>query len=379
MHFSSGYPDLRTADNELSYDQLEEVLHRLLKENEFISEEIIVAENFLKHNQSTGSAISRGYGSQGEHQADDDNNSDNSDGASGQVYIKKKTKKRRGNTPQYHLSLDNKIEMVSKEMEAIRSAIQTENREFDQEIENMRAQVQEADQEIEEVGKEHFEFDRDVSNPETGALNPRNGKLVAEKVLKYFDDKLKQRDALLDKLRLKISTYKSQVKKAKQQLEQREEMGDVLSKIDFDQLKIENDQMTVKIDERNDELIRLKLTTGKTLQILTALMDKLNKLTSHTIWLKKQIDARENSLDTLKSEIEKVLKDKDKEGRKNTNLIQQHEKVKVPEILDYVKLKAELDVVRKEVTNWERKLEIASMNEKTNRQKVISIQKSITS
>jgi len=41
----------------------------------------------------------------------------------------------------------------------------------------------------------------------------------------------------------------------------------VLHVIDFDQLKIENQQYLEKIEERNNELLRLKLTTGNTVQV----------------------------------------------------------------------------------------------------------------
>src|SRR3989338_1857006 len=200
MNYSaSAYPDFKTVETEYDYNQLEDLLQRLLKENEFVAEEIIIAEDFLKHNANASNAQS-GKVNTDAHQNDDDNASDTSDTATNAnvAYIKKKTKKRRGNTPQYHLSLDNKIEMVTKEMENIRISIENENQVYEREIEIMRAEVQEADLEIEEVDKEHFEFRRDVVIPETRAFNPRNGKLVAEKVLKYFDDKIKQRDALLD-------------------------------------------------------------------------------------------------------------------------------------------------------------------------------------
>lgn len=37
--------------------------------------------------------------------------------------------------------------------------------------------------------------------------------------------------------------------------------------IDFDQLKIENQQYLERIEEKNKELLQLKLTTGKTVQV----------------------------------------------------------------------------------------------------------------
>ena len=53
-------------------------------------------------------------------------------------------------------------------------------------------------------------------------------------------------------------------------LVQKEEMGEVLHEVDFNQLKIENQQYLEKIDERNQDLLRLKLMAGNTLQVLNS-------------------------------------------------------------------------------------------------------------
>lgn len=58
-----------------------------------------------------------------------------------------------------------------------------------------------------------------------------------------------------------------QVRKTEQQLHQKEDMGEVLHVVDFDQLKIENQQYLDRIEERNTELLRLKATTGKAVQV----------------------------------------------------------------------------------------------------------------
>lgn len=55
-----------------------------------------------------------------------------------------------------------------------------------------------------------------------------------------------------------------------QQLHQKEDMGEVLHVVDFDQLKIENQQYLDRIEERNTELLRLKATTGKAVQVWVA-------------------------------------------------------------------------------------------------------------
>lgn len=47
-------------------------------------------------------------------------------------------------------------------------------------------------------------------------------------------------------------------------------MGEALHEVDFQQLKIENAQFLERIDERNRDLLQLKLTAGNTLQILNS-------------------------------------------------------------------------------------------------------------
>ena len=73
---------------------------------------------------------------------------------------------------------------------------------------------------------------------------------------------------MIEKIRLKNSTLKVQKHKLQTQLRQKEEMGEVLHAIDFDQLKIENQQYLAKIEERNNELLKLKMSASKTSQIL---------------------------------------------------------------------------------------------------------------
>ena len=53
-------------------------------------------------------------------------------------------------------------------------------------------------------------------------------------------------------------------------LKVKEEAGEVRSEVDFEQLKIENKQFSGKFDEKNEELLKLKLSAGNTLQILNS-------------------------------------------------------------------------------------------------------------
>ena len=77
--------------------------------------------------------------------------------------------------------------------------------------------MEEADVRLSELKKSSYEFERDILK---GAINTRTGKVVAEKVIRYFEDKQRARDALIEKLRLKNATLKVQKKKLHLQLKQ---------------------------------------------------------------------------------------------------------------------------------------------------------------
>jgi hypothetical protein len=88
----------------------------------------------------------------------------------------------------------------------------------------MQSMMEETDLRIAETKKDTYEFKRDIV---VGAENFRTGKTVAEKMLRYMESVASSKDAMIEKLRLKNVTLKSQIAKMEQQLQQKEEMGEV--------------------------------------------------------------------------------------------------------------------------------------------------------
>lgn len=151
--------------------------------------------------------------------------------------------------------------------------------------------------------KETYEFKRDIV---IGGENQRTGTIMAEKVIRYFEDKYKQKEALIEKIKLKNVAMKNHRAKMDAQVKHKEEqgrdihyflqslsrilwentdqptpnlfLGDSLHSIDFHQLQIKNSQFNQKINERNAELLKLKMTTGKTVQVLNTAKRNLNEL-----------------------------------------------------------------------------------------------------
>lgn len=54
--------------------------------------------------------------------------------------------------------------------------------------------MEEAELRLAEIKKESYEFDRDILK---GAVNPRTNKVISEKVIRYFEDRIRSRVRML--------------------------------------------------------------------------------------------------------------------------------------------------------------------------------------
>ena len=82
--------------------------------------------------------------------------------------------------------------------------------------------------------------------------------------LRFIENRLKTTDNMIEKLRLKTSNLKIQIKKVKQQLNLRRELSETLRPVEFDRLKIENDIHERDIEERQKHFLEMKIVFGKT-------------------------------------------------------------------------------------------------------------------
>merc|ERR1712139_65225 len=172
---------------------------------------------------------------------------------------------------------EDKFKISNQEVEALQADIAQTKRTSEQNLDILRALKEETEIRTAEVKRDAYEFRRDIV---VGAENPRTGKTMAEKVLKYLEDKLTQKDMLINKLLMKNQAFKIAIKKAEKQLKSKQETGDDLQYIDFHQLQIENQQFVVKIEAANQELLKLKRTSGRTVKALQAMKKKLARLTA---------------------------------------------------------------------------------------------------
>lgn len=88
------------------------------------------------------------------------------------------------------LTADQKCDIASKEIEELKDETNKSAEDSEKNLDSYKAILEEADIRINEIKIEMHEFERDVLK---AGFNPVNKKIVAEKLIKYFDDRLKER------------------------------------------------------------------------------------------------------------------------------------------------------------------------------------------
>lgn len=255
------------------------------------------------------------------------------------------------------LTLEEKFRIANQEAEALARDIDQTKKTAEQNLDILRALMEETDIRTAEVKRDAYEFRRDIV---VGAENPRTGKTMAEKVLKYMEDKLTQKDMQINKLLMKNQAYKLAIKKATNQLQSKQETGDDLQYIDFHQLQIENQQFVHRIEEANGELVDLKRRSGRTVKILNDMKKKLSSLATRAKILEDDISERKAILKKTEEDIVKVVEEKEAARKEHKRLkAQSRQTSAMPQVVDYVSQKAEQYELEAQKKNWERKVDLA--------------------
>jgi len=107
------------------------------------------------------------------------------------------------------------------------------------------------------------------------AENSRTGKKIPERQLGEIENNEKMLDDELNTVRLRNIVLKHELARLESWLQSKEVLGEGLHLIDFEQLKIENQTLNEKIEERNEELLKLRKKNTQTVQVLTHIKEKL--------------------------------------------------------------------------------------------------------
>ncbi|EUB63216.1 Coiled-coil domain-containing protein [Echinococcus granulosus] len=254
------------------------------------------------------------------------------------------------------LNPEQKCTIAKAEIENFSQELITFKRNADTTLDDYRALCDEAELELKQIEQLKYNYQKFTRKK---SYQPQNLVITAEKITRFMEEVLRSQDTLVDKYRLNNSTLRFQRRKLLSQQKQKEEMGEVLHEVDFEQLKIENAQFLEIIDGKNQELLRLKLTAGRVTQASNALKRKLAQLNQDSIMLQNEIKNREEIVAKTTLETTKVIREKQKIEAQITHLNQLMEDYRVPPVMDYVNSVREIRLLKRKAKVQSRKLDIA--------------------
>jgi archaellum component FlaC len=130
----------------------------------------------------------------------------------------------------------------------------------------------------------------------TKAINSRTGKPISKRLVAQYEMVEAKREGVLEQVRLKNIAMRNLLRKLEKELRAREHLAEGLHMIDFEQLKIENQSLSEKIEERGEELSKLKRKKALNVQLLSHVREKL-------IFTDKQSSQHRQELDEIDASI----------------------------------------------------------------------------
>ncbi|PVD38667.1 hypothetical protein C0Q70_01286 [Pomacea canaliculata] len=158
------------------------------------------------------------------------------------------------------------------QLDELQQQYRTEKDRYEQQIEDLKTRCEEKQKHVDAEHTRFAEFKKQVA---LNAINSRSGKPIPPKDIEQFLVNENKKEQEVVNVRLENIKLKNKLKKKEQQLKSKEELAEGLHLIDFEQLKIENQTYNEKIEERNEELLKLRKKITSTVQVLTHLKEKL--------------------------------------------------------------------------------------------------------
>lgn len=184
----------------------------------------------------------------------------------------------------------------------------------------LQAKLNEKQAKCHEIEQQFKELKKSVAQ---NAVFSRTGKKIPAKTLGEWEESESMKDQEVHQYRLQNIALRNRLANKEKILKKKEQLADGLHLIDFEQLKIENQTLNEKIEERNEELHKLRTKIIETVVILSHTREKLQYLQeqnrAHAVDLNELADKLNND----KNEQSKLKKQREKLQKINLKLKQQ--------------------------------------------------------
>ncbi|KAJ3064318.1 Coiled-coil domain-containing protein 96 [Podochytrium sp. JEL0797] len=182
-------------------------------------------------------------------------------------------------------------------------------------VNEYKLKLEEHTAEAHEKSEEFVKFKRSTA---LSAENSRTGKGIPPKQYAQLEAMDQRKEMEVVAVRLEHIKLRNKLKRHEQLLRQKEELADGLHLIDFEQLKIENQTYNEKIEERNEELLKLRKKITNIVQVLTHVKEKLQFVQAENGSLRKELKRLEANVAVRRDSLPASKQARD--GIKNLNI-----------------------------------------------------------
>lgn len=250
------------------------------------------------------------------------------------------------------INLSQRTDLALKELENIQSALAEFLKQSHRTKCNLKAKLEELNIQQTEVKDARNIFEQSVV---VEGVDPLTQRIPAEKFIRYMEEWLRSAESTIEKMRLKTCTLKAMYNKLSHQLVQKEELGETIDAVDFEQLRIRNNHLAKTIEEKNAHLLELKRMNGMSNLVLSTNKKYLQKQMAGMKNMKQSINTKKERIVNLHSEYKEVESQVVKEKEKYQKVQHLTQNYTVPDTMDYLKTNIKLLDLRKQMKMWERR------------------------
>jgi hypothetical protein len=191
----------------------------------------------------------------------------------------------------------------------------------------------------------------------------RKGKKIPRAEIENWLGREKELEDELKKVRILSFIKNLEMNRLKKELKKTEDYFEGLHIIDFEQLKIENNTLTEKIEDRNEEIHKIKNKINISVQELAHLQEKSHFISSQNGIGKSENENLKKDIFGMKKKLTKRKEDNDKKALKRLNKNKKIEQINSEPLKNYYKniiqhiqeLSIEIDEVGKQLLEFRQK------------------------
>eukprot|EP01063_Lacrimia_lanifica_P027716 TRINITY_DN3931_c0_g1_i2.p1 TRINITY_DN3931_c0_g1~~TRINITY_DN3931_c0_g1_i2.p1 ORF type:complete len:409 (+),score=271.04 TRINITY_DN3931_c0_g1_i2:77-1228(+) len=260
---------------------------------------------------------------------------------------KKQADQDKGGEAQSQAELENKYVLLLEELRRGRLELEALKEQNQEDLDIAKEKMNNYQQKATEYELSFRRHKREIAEK---AGFSRNKKPIPKKRLDLNDQMEEQGSQEVKLARIGYIKMRNRAKKLSEQLKEKEKLTDGLHLIDFEQLKIENTTLNEKIEERNEEVLKLKKKATTTIHILTHVKEKLQYIQGENMTLKKTLEQLDTTLDENRAKMTEVKKDRDVFASENVKMREKMPMIGSEDLLmDYELRKQQIETLRIEV------------------------------